>query len=421
MSTGKRVSDWFWPVMPVLGVMVMFLVGVMYDDLWMKIGVFHIEPYFADMVAILAASDARLAGVDPYLPRNGFDYFGRPHVYGPLWLELGRLGVSRANFIGLGVSLGMASLIAAVAWLKPRGLPGTLITFALIGSPAMLLGYERANNDLVVLLLLIAAAVALRSVAWPRMSLAATLILLAAVLKLYPLAALPMLAVRSPRWRALVCGVTAGCIFGVIWWVQRDDYALAIKLMPTEVSVHGYGAKIIYLLWSHPAMRHVCLMTGFGMGVLFWAVLAWRERGAVIPTGSTAAGFVAGGLTWSFCFFANTNYGYRALLLLLPAAAWLAATQAGERRVRLNAWWALGGLAVMLWLTVSHAWFDQIETLMQLQLAAWTLGFENGMTWGISLYLIYSCAREGCFSWRNSSWKPSRRGGRRGLCGCRPG
>jgi hypothetical protein len=400
----QSLPTWFWVVFPIIGVVLIFLGCVLYEPLWGKLGVFHMEPYFADSVVILAANDAKVAGVDPYLPGTVFDYLGRPHVYGPLWLELYRFGLTRAAFIWFGGVAGLVAVTAGALWCRPRGFGAALACLALLASPGALLGYERANNDLVVLVLLLLAALAMQRPTWVRIALAATILVLVSSLKFYPLVALPMLAIRSRRWRALLCGVAAVVVLGLLCWMQREELTRAISNVPTAVTPLGYGARVWVPLWSHPYMPHVFFSCGGGVGLVFWAWFAWRETRDPIPLGDRAAGFVAGVLAWGFCFFANGNYSYRAVLLILPAGAWLIAVNVGRPRERVNAWLAVLGLTATLWLALPHDWMNRLATVTELRAAGFLLGLENGSVWGLTLYLIWAGAREGIASWKASSW-----------------
>jgi hypothetical protein len=400
----RSLPDWLWVTLPIIGVVVVFIGCVLHEPLWGALGVFHLKPYFADSVVILAANDAKVAGIDPYLPGTGFDYLGRPHVYGPLWLELHRFGLTRVDFIWFGGTVGVVAVIAAAFWCRPRGLWASLACLSLLASPGFLLGYERANNDLIVLALLLAAALAMQFPSWLRMTLAAMILVLVSLLKFYPLVALLMLAIRSQRWRALLCGVGAVLVLGLLCWMQREEFTRAISNVPREVTALGYGAKVVGVLWSHPYMPRGFFSCGGGIGLVFWAWFAWRENRDPIPLGNRAAGFVAGVLAWGFCFFTNGNYSYRALLLILPAGAWLIAVNDGKPSERVNAWLAIIGLAVTLWLALPHDWMNRLASVTELRVAGFLLGLENGMVWGLTLYLLWAAAREGLASWRGSSW-----------------
>ncbi len=400
----QSIPDWLWVALPIGGVFAVFFACVLHEPLWGTLGIFHMGPYFADLSVILAANDAKLAGVDPYLPATGFDFLGRPHVYGPIWLELHRFGLTRSDTIWLGGALVATSVAAGALWCRPRGPLAALACLALLASPGALLAYERANNDLVVLLLLLVAALAMLRPTWARVFAAVVPLVLASLLKFYPLIAIPMLAIKSKRWRALVCGITALGLIVVMVLIQLRDMHRAIENMPASVNPVGYGAVMLSYLWAHPGVPRGFLCFGFLTGVCFWPWFAWRENRNPIPLGDMAAGFVAGALAWGFCFFATGNYSYRAVLFILPAGVWLAAAQAANGQAGRNAWLAVSGLTVTLWLASLHEWMNQAVSVNEWRATGFLLGVENGLCWGLSLYLLWVAVREGLASWRDSSW-----------------
>jgi hypothetical protein len=301
------------------------------------------------------------------------------------------------------------AVAASALWCRPRGLWAALACLVLLASPGALLGYERANNDLVVLLLLLTAAFAMQRPTWVRMSGAAVTLVLVSFLKFYPLVALPMLAVKSVRWRAVLCGVAALAVIFLLGWMPREELLRAIHNVPTQVNPVGYGAVMLRDLWAHPSVPRVPLCCGAVVGFCFWPWFGWREQRHPIPLGDRAAGFVAGAVAWGFCFFTNGNYSYRALLLILPAGAWLVAAQATDGHARRHAWLAVIGLTGTLWLASLHEWMNQTTTVNEWRATGFLLGVENGLCWGLSLYLLRAAAREGMTSWPGSSWSKRER------------
>jgi hypothetical protein len=84
-----------------------------------KLGIFDFGRWFLDSLAVLAANDAVMAGIDVE-KSNPLDVFGRPHSYSNWWFVLGRLGLGRDdNFIVGGVWV-LAFLLVVWASLRPR-------------------------------------------------------------------------------------------------------------------------------------------------------------------------------------------------------------------------------------------------------------------------------------------------------------
>ena len=315
-----------WPAAVVAAVSLAFLGLVNREGGWDYLGIQHLRPYFFDLCVLLAAGMAWHAGLDPYAP-NPFDPGHRPHVYGPWWLVSGPLGFTTADTLWMGGILVLVFLVT-VAWLlAPRGPRAALVASLWLVSPPVLLALERGNNDLVVFLIFAATGVTLAARGLRGAPLGAGLLGLAGVLKLYPLASLPALAARpGSRRRFLVALASAalGCaLVFALWW---RDYDRVLGLIPKPTSIQSYGWRVGLIAWRVLPDDHLGLILGVALGVAGagwffrrFARALWRT---VPTTGTVSAWFVAGALSWIFCFAINTNYTYRAVLLLLPARRW---------------------------------------------------------------------------------------------------
>lgn len=296
----------------------------------------------------------------------------------------------------------LGSITTLAAALRPQGWMQALAVAALLGSPPMLLAYERANNDLVIVLLLALVAVAGRGAGglWWQ----GGLIWLAACLKLYPLAALPVLADGRKLPRALGVAVLAGLGFALVWWIWRDDFRRAVELMPRPKTIYGYGFKVLPVLWGYFSEPGQKLAGGAGLlaglilvaGTRFWRGGALRE----MAEGVSSRWFIAGGSTWLLCFVANSNFLYRAALLLLVAVAWFRLWRE-ERTDLANVGRALVGcLLVMVWswggrLRLGDAFFSGERSLA----ICFSFGLEQGLALGITGVVATALA---LWAWRRS-------------------
>lgn len=339
-----------WSVLVGTVVLVLSLAAFAHESLWSSLGVLHIRPYFADTAAILAAGQAREAGLDIYAAPNPYDPLGRPHVYGPGWLVTGTLGLTVKDAAWLGAILVFAFIAAAVVVLSPRRGAEALVAALLLCSPPVLLGINRANNDLVVFLLLASAAWLLTRPRWAGAAGGGALLAGAAMLKLYPIVAVPAVLARGGRRMRLVAlGVGVVASFVIVLWLWRDDFSKALAIAPRPETVFAYGLRVPLITWrALPGHPELLAGWAFGAAVVvlplarYWRVL-WN---AVPEDGFDAACFVAGASCWCFCFVANTNYPYRAVLVLLTARLWLRQdwrTDAGRAGLRQLVLW-LGAL-----------------------------------------------------------------------------
>lgn len=305
---------------------------------WHLLGVHHMEMLFADAAALLAAGEAHSAGLDPYQGPNLFDPGHRPHIYGPGWLVFGDLGLTVEDTPWLGLLLSALFFLAVVRLFAPRTPSAAAVTLLALLSPPVLLGLNRANNDLpLFLLLMFAAWLAGRS---ERIAPGAAAVALGvgALLKIYPLAAWPALLtlpVRSRRGRPFLLLVFALVLGFAIW--QWRAYAAALAQVPADKTIFAYeaGYAVELALGGIRTMRGwTWVGTMMGLLVLLYCVRrrdgTWR--GLLPAQGPWAFLTVASACIWSFSLLAASNYPYRAVWLLpLVAFAWRHGQAAGGR------------------------------------------------------------------------------------------
>ena len=317
---------------------------------------------FLDWRVLLAAFDCQRLGVDVYLS-NGCDPLGRVHVYPPLWLDLGRLGLTQAD-IHWSAPLLVAAGLGAMAWCFDLTTPWRwLLALAVACSPAFVFAYERANVDLLIYLLVV-LAMGLYGARSYRVGCGGDLfIALAILLKIYPLALLPLVVVHALRrgvGRALLrLGLIALVVLGYSW-TQWEATLGILRNVPSHQAPEAFGAPILIDAltlagWTVPAwlaeraaqfLLYLGLVAGAYRGL---RGVAWERLG----TPASRWLLVAGTLLLAFCYFANRNLDYRLVLvaLLVPYLAACMRHDAGPR-VRLLA----AGLLTLLLLTCWALW-----------------------------------------------------------------
>ena len=82
-------------------------------------GLFDHGRWFLDSQAVLAASDAAKAGLNPEAP-NPYDAFQRPHSYSDWWFGLGQLGLTRDDNFLVGGAWVLLFLAAVFLTVRPR-------------------------------------------------------------------------------------------------------------------------------------------------------------------------------------------------------------------------------------------------------------------------------------------------------------
>jgi Glycosyltransferase family 87 len=169
---------------------------------WGRIGVSSSNVWFGDLRSVTSAWECARRGI-PVVPANPCDPFGRPANYPRLWVYPWHLGLGVGDTFALGLAIAGVYLLAAAVVVPERESLGAGALYALaLCSPAAMLGVERGNVDL-TLFVLIVAAVLLAQRGARGLIASGACVLLAAVLKLFPIFSIGFLF-RRARWVAVV-------------------------------------------------------------------------------------------------------------------------------------------------------------------------------------------------------------------------
>ena len=302
---------------------------------WRSVGVPSMAPAFADLRSITNAIDCVEQGRDPYIDW-GCDPWGRPFNLPPVWLALGKLGINSSWTNVLGFSLILSVFASFYLMLGTRTLLSGILAFAAMLSPAILLGMERGNGDLVVFTLLVLGMhLALRSPPVIRLLLISILIASLTILKFFPVAATLALA---RGWRGWTIAA-AVAFFSVSVFIVATDSHLHQIFMNTPQSFNlSFGSGTLFFraadMLGVPndqllAFRIAGSGLAAGLGLLIF-VLIWLGRlDPVVDAlphvelgqpGDDLA--IACGAAFCFVFLLGTSWDYRLILLIgvLPIA-----------------------------------------------------------------------------------------------------
>lgn len=286
-----------------------------------------IDPFsfpFLDTHAVLAAAECARQGIQVYLS-NPCDVLGRPHVYSPLWLAIvpGSLGTGATGRVG--ASLDLLFLLSLTVVLRPRSAKELLILGAAAVSPMTVYALERANNDLVVFLLVICGAM-LFTFPRPYRLFSYGLFVAAGLLKYYPLA-LVVLAASEGRRDGLV--IAAAAMLALVFFAVAfyPELSLAAASIPTGASyfTDAFSARNLPFGFAEALGKGVArsLIAGSLLAALSGVAVARMLRTARLLgreqldwAPREPRFLVTGGLLVAACFFAGQNIGYRGILLL---------------------------------------------------------------------------------------------------------
>lgn len=361
---------------------------------WLALGVTQASQPFVDLYGLLASSDGYWAGLNVFVPFD-WDPYRRPFIYGEWWFVLGQLGLGRKDNVWLGFLLGALVLVTSVYMARPRTLREWVYLFLLLTSPAWLLSFTRANNDVIVLLLVSAGLLCWRSARWPARLLGILLFAACAALKYYPLVTLVLLLEVKTRREWISGALLYGLVLVLSWPLLEAGFKTAARFMPGPTWSYAYGAPI--LLRNFGLESRAAWMIP-GMIAVGWALwLTWRHAQRAVVEEDKAARtdqreFVCGAAMLVGLFFLGATYNYK-LVLAVWTLPWLwhqARTAGAERH------WARAALVFLLGVASLDGW---AAVGINVWLASWslpaallavkiTLAVTQFLAWGLVLCLL---------------------------------
>jgi hypothetical protein len=342
---------------------------------------------FFDTRNITAALECRRLGYDP-LVENPCDPWGRAMFYPRVWLLLRWLGLDQTDTLALGVLIGLLFLVALCLLTGPISAGQGIVVAVAVCSPAVMFALERANMDVVLFSVLVAAVLLWRRGTELSRTISPFLVLVAATGKLYPVFGLPAYLVLRHR-RAALAAVACGLLFLAYVAVTLDDVR-TVATTATQGQYYSYGARILigqlYHLaagqdWQGASMAAQAIAA---IPLLLLVVVLWfwfRRRlgpgAGERPQASTAEllAFYLGALLYVGTFAVFRNYDYRLIYLLLTLPQllqWVRQDRAGDLRRSMA---GLGLVAVVLSLWIG-AWSEPLRLADEL------------VSWAVAVLLV---------------------------------
>lgn len=369
---------------------------------WRELGVPAAAQSFLDLRSVTSGWECTRAGVE-IIPVNPCDPYGRPANYPSLWMAPAELGLGEGSTVYLGIATALVFLASVLVAVGRLGLWEALVYAAAACSPAVMLGVERGNADLLVFALVVLALALFRRGVSGR-ALAHGVLVLAAMLKLFPLFALGVLLRQRRSW-ALAGAGAALLVLAVYGVVNAGEIRAIGASVPQEVP-YSYGIGVAVdaaqlavrriasapdALGSPAAGVLAHLVVGMA-GLALAALLAWHRRDLRRPSVAEEEpprarrdldAFWAGAGIFVATFALFNNYDYRLVFLLLTLPQLLRWTRE-PRPLMPFAGAALAGVLVSLWLGTSQRLPPGIGELWAR--AADVLPPEELVNWLLSVY-----------------------------------
>lgn len=307
---------------------------------WHNVGVPHLTPSFLDMHTITSGWECTRKGL-AVVPVNPCDPRDRAMNYPRLWMAPAFLGIGQGATFALGIAAVLTFLVSVLA-VAGRLRPAEGIVYAAaLCSPAVMLGIERGNVDLVVFSLLALTLLVFRRSPAGR-AVGHGLFLFAGMLKLFPAFGWGPILRQRPRF-ALAGAAGMALVFAVYVGVTLDDIREIRRVSP-RVDRYAYGlGPLADLDGPGRIPRGVFEALAVAAGIAVAALAAWTMRRLATDGDARAVDAFcvgAGVYCGSYLFFYNFDYRLICLLLTLP----LLLRSIRARGPRL----AFGGLGLLL-------------------------------------------------------------------------
>ena len=351
IGTGLGTSSAWLVVVGILVGYFTLLVALGGHDAWDALGLPPVSPAFFDLRSVTSGWECARQHVGAW-PDNPCDPWGRPENYPRIWMAASILGLGQGDTYVLGAMIVVAFFVAAVL-VVPRDAPiadSLVYAFALC-SPAVMLGVERGNVDLALFAMVAAAGLVMRRTP-SGPPLAAALILVAAILKLFPIAAVGMLT-GLPRRVAAVCISSVLTVFALYAAATLGDIRTIDRVLPQD-DEYAYGVHITGDWLGHLVGSGSMWDTALVAGAIVVALGLRRRlsvRLAMSPSRELDL-FCAGAGVYVATFALVRSADYRLVFLLLTVPQ-LVRWVAGRRVLAIA---TLLGVLVTLWFPTEWPW-----------------------------------------------------------------
>ncbi len=287
-------------------------------------------PPFRDFyyVAKAAGDCAQSAEFYPY---THCAYASGTFNYPPVWMLLGKIGITAADTIWLAVLIELSAIVLLVILLRGYSVTMGLAALPMVLSPSTILGFERANTDIVEWILVCAAAL-IYSERSRVSALAAFLLLITGVFIKFLALFCATMIVRFRR-NSVVISVALVTITLVYLFSITDALTQIRRITPVSPYI-SFGYNIIFNRFefvyaprlglsvaglSQSWIPFMTVVLGLVLCVVI-AIGAWARRVATcfVDEGRAGTAFLFGASIYCGSFLLlGTNYTYRLIFLLL--------------------------------------------------------------------------------------------------------
>jgi hypothetical protein len=308
------------------------------------------RPHFADLRVITSASETYAQGIDPLI-MNPSDQLQRPLNYPRIWQSLFKIGVDVNHTTGIGVSLILLFFIGNYLFLQKSGAIAVVFVMLALFSPAVLLGIERANIDLLMFFILSTAIV----LANKSYGYSLCLVLFAFILKLYPIFGLTVL-LRKDKLTIYKIVLLVIVTVGLYVIITYNDLALISRATPRSI-VLSYGIDVFWMKMS--SYNHIAGIIYKGLSYILLVLVIGK---AFTDSENTAKylsisndcdycfdAFRVGGAVYIGTFLIGNNWDYRLMFLLFVIPQLIKWSRSDVKKIAVLSIVTIIGVYASLW------------------------------------------------------------------------
>ena len=305
-----------------------------YERTWSSLGIYPLSPYFSDARVITASAESHALGFDPmvYNPRHPS---GELMDYPRIWQLLFHLGIDQkdtiyfeAAFVSLfflGIFIFVGEINQAIAVALACG----------IFSPAVLLGIERGDNDLVIFFVLALSLMVIRK----STAASAGVIAFAFILKLFPVFAAAVFFKEDRR--RFFKFLTGSILFVGTYCILLRNEIGAVRAAVSTTDWDSYGIAVNWLemerLIHHPLLSRLVCYAVIGALIILCVLLPVRPRKSqdVAADEMHIDAFRMGASIYVGTYLLGSNFDYRLMFLLFTIpqlTQWLSNSDSWLRR-----------------------------------------------------------------------------------------
>jgi hypothetical protein len=360
-------------IIPLLGLTLLAIFAVLYvvdtDAYSRALSAFGFIPFkypFLDWEETPAAIKCWNNNIDVYIA-DPCDVLNRPHVNSPLWMRAAFIPTDTVWTMPIGVGIILAFLFSLFWLLKPANWR-ELVVFALACmSTTVVYALERGNVDVILFIMLVVAGV-LSTGPWASRILSYALILLAGLLKFYPLIVF-LTALRERRRAFFLIAAAAGLIVVGFSIAFRTELAENLSTIPRGEYAGGFFSAVNlpfgtarYLLWLFPGLEQFAWFMALPYAIMAALLIATAVQVIRLAHNSSLAAtfaktperdamfLVIGSALIAGCFFTGQSATYRGIHLILVVAGLVAMRRAADTRAaRAPLTWALIIVILLMW------------------------------------------------------------------------